>query len=232
MLTKPERQQGSWSLFIYLQRKRIAERQRERRASADNMSEWTQCNIFFRHHGSFMSCMACAWNMSPCGAGCVCVPSITVGADECEVRHIPTSSLSLTLSCRASPSCHTWVEELVEAWSLHKQFCTNTSTNIIFFFTNKKKINILVVFLLCDCVLLCNSCHETRDFNEKWTWTRGLESEANAEVPEICILSNEQQRATPLVANIFNFYFNIMSRLLTWFITSVNIFHIVYGHDF
>ena len=33
----------------------------------------------------------------------------------------------------------------------------------------------------------------------------GLESEAIAELPDICILSNEQQRATPLVATIFQF---------------------------
>lgn len=48
----------------------------------------------------------------------VCVLSIISGADECEGKHIPTSSVSLTVSCWASPSCHTWVKEHVEGWLL------------------------------------------------------------------------------------------------------------------
>lgn len=79
------RQQGSWSLFLsfffFLKKER-------QRWSADNMNEWTHCNIFLGHRGSFMSCMAYAWNISPCGDECVCVLSIIVGADECEVKHI------------------------------------------------------------------------------------------------------------------------------------------------
>ena len=57
------------------------------------------CNIFLRHCGSFMSCMAYAWNISPRGDKCVCVLSIIGGADECEGELAPTSSMSLTVSC-------------------------------------------------------------------------------------------------------------------------------------
>lgn len=79
------------------------------------MNERTYCNIFLGRRGSFMSCMAYAWNISPRGDECVCVLSIIVGADECEVKHIPTGRMSLTVSCWASPSCHTRVEEHVKA---------------------------------------------------------------------------------------------------------------------
>lgn len=96
------------------------------RSSTDNLNEWTCCNTFLGHRGSFMSCMAYAWNISPCGGECVCecvcALSIITGADECEVKHIQTSSMSLTVSCWASPSCHTRVKERVGAWSLHNQF--------------------------------------------------------------------------------------------------------------
>ena len=36
------------------------------------LHEWTHCSTFPRPWGSFLSCMACARNISPCGDECVC----------------------------------------------------------------------------------------------------------------------------------------------------------------
>lgn len=45
----------------------------------------------------------------------MCVLSIIVAPDECEVKHIPTSSMSLTVSWWASLSLHTQVQEHIKA---------------------------------------------------------------------------------------------------------------------
>lgn len=92
MLARGQRQQGSKNLCCFFV---VFLRKEKRRWSSDNMNEWSHCNIFLGRRESFMSSMACAWNISPCGDECVCVLSIIAGADECEVKHTLTSSVSL-----------------------------------------------------------------------------------------------------------------------------------------
>lgn len=82
---------------------------------------------------------------------CVCVLSIIAGAYKCEVKHIPTSSMSLTVSCWASPACHTWVKEHAEVWLLHNQLrLTNQAKIYIFiFFLGSRKQNLTSSLSLC-----------------------------------------------------------------------------------
>lgn len=69
------------------------------RSSTDNLNEWTCCNTFLGHRGSFMSCMAYAWNISPCGGECVC---------ECVCVRCPSSQeqMSVKWSTYKPAACH------------------------------------------------------------------------------------------------------------------------------
>lgn len=136
----------------------------EQRQSTDNTNERPHCNIFLGHHGSFMSCMAYAWNISPTGDGCacVCVLSIIVGADECEVKHTYQPA-----ACHSQ--FHVGQVPLVTLQSRNrlKHDCLTTKTCKvrkcqIFFLTlhiNKHKTTSSCLHL--SFILLCNCHHKT-----------------------------------------------------------------------
>lgn len=92
-------------------------RERKRRRWRDNMNEWTRCNVFLGHRGSFLSCMAYAWNISPRGDQCVCAVHQPERRWARRKAHSERQRVFHILTSGSSPLSGGWKPVLTNMWS-------------------------------------------------------------------------------------------------------------------